>query len=315
MEPDATQEITLKEALEEAEQAETPVEESSTSEEVSQEEEPEVNEDTPLQELDDDTEFQEAKKELETEMGGKTLSFSQTKRFRKLYFDKKERDRQIADMESQLTELRGKKPSDNEILGEAVSRGLLDLDDKKETPAKEDKFNWEELMMKATPEQREWLNIIDNRAKQSVAPVLAELNQYKDQFGELTQSQKRKELDAIQDEVRNEVKTKYNLDWDKDLLPDVQVLAQDMVKTLPKGVTLADVGWNARTLTNQVIARKGLELARKTVTKETRKLNENKKRANIEVESTAITSEPSPDMSVKDILNEEMQKEGIARFE
>lgn len=319
-EKDATVDVTLDEAFAEAEQEENEqsIEESSSQEESSQKEEEVVvvdEEQSKLEDLDNDEEFNEAKKELETEMGGKDLTYAQTQKFRKTYWEAKEGKRQTEELRTQLDELQSKELNDNELLGEAVKRGLLDQD--KPQPAEEkSQFNVEELYKKASPEQREWLDIIKNMAAQQTKPMQDKIDEYEQRFGNLNKIQTQGEIQAEEATLRDSIKEKYGLDYDKDIVPEVQKIIPSIASKVPKNMTLLEAGWTPTLLANQVIAQKHMELAKKKVLGDNKKLKETKKKANLETDTSLVQSQSAVgDEDIIDIMEEEMKREGLTQFE
>lgn len=293
------------------------VEESSTPEETAPEtEEVEKDEETTtLEGLDDDEDFQEAKKEMETEMGGNDLTYSQTKKFRKTYWQAKERERENLKLQEELDTLREKEQTDNEVLGEATKRGLLDKEPrtKEESP----EFDLDKLKSNATPEQREWLDIISKISAADKQTLQTKIDKYEAKFGEIDSNRQAKAIENEEIALRTEIKEKYNLDYDKDVLPEIRNLIPEIAKNIPKDMTLLDVGWTPRLLANQVLAGKHMELAKKKLSKETKQLNDKKKLANVETETEQHVAEPVNDIdsSFEEILSDEMSKEGLAKFE
>lgn len=307
------QEQSLEEILVDAEKEVDgePSEESSTPEEAPQEKDEET---TTLEGLDDDEDFQAAKKELQEEMGGKDLSFTQTKKFRKTYWQAKENERQLTAKQEELETLQNKQLSDNEILGEGVKRGLFEQDKKPVT--EKEKFDYDALYSKATPEQQEWLTIIKNVADQNKQAVETELSQYKEQFGKLEQSRVESNISNEENEVREELKAE-GIDYDKDIYPDIAKIIPGLQAKIRPGMTLSEAGWTPRLLANQVIAGKRVELAKKELARERQELNKDKKKANIETDSVQGVTEPPNDTnaSIEEIMKDEMVKEGLAKFE
>lgn len=311
-----TEDLTLVEELTKADNEENEVasEESSTQEKPAEEKDDETS---TLEDLDKDEDFQEAKKELETEMGGNELTFNQTKKFRKTYWEAKESQRENLKLQDQLTELQDKKLSDNELLGETVKRGLLEQD---APPAKTDEFTkekFEQIYSKATPEQREWLDTIKNMQTLQNKPLLEQLDKYKEKFGEITTQQQERDIANEETTLREEIKEKYDLDYDKDVIPKVKELIPSLLKNIPSTMTLRDAGWTPKLLANQVIALHGIKLAEKKVVKDTKKLNEVKKKANVETDSVKPVAEPLNDENkeFEDIIKEEFEKAGLAKFQ
>lgn len=319
---ETSEDLSLQEEFTKAENEETgAVEDSSTQEKSAEEEsQEEVQEETKpddesaLEELDNDEDFQTAKKELETEMGGKELSFAQTKKFRKTYWQVKENERKNQDLQTQLDELQDKKLSDNELLGETVKRGLLEQEP---SPAKTEtkKLDLKALREKATPEQREWLDIIEENINQSISPLQDKLKEYETRFGDISTTQRMKDIQAEEEVLRKDVKEKYGLDYDKDIFPEMSKLTKELSKNIPKNMTLLDAGWTPSLLVNQVLVARKVQLAKKTVTKETNKLNAAKKKANIETDTVqGVPGSNDENKNLREILSEEMDKEGLSKF-
>jgi len=295
---------------------ETQEESSEPQEEVSQETPPE--EKGAEDDLDKDEEFQKEAKEIEKEMG-KNLSFNQLKRFRSIY-------KRLKDAERNLQSKKGIDELDEDELAEALKQRGIELQQATPPPAdvtvKEskteqgefDEKKYQDLYLNASPEQRQWLDLIRNVAKMENSSIKQELAQYRNRFGELTMSQVESKLSKLEEEARKMTSDKYKLDWEKDILPDVKKLAQSLVRQLPKGVSLADVGWNALTLTKQVIADKGYEVAKVQAQKDTQKEKQKLKQANLEMGGQELTSESNPNMDASEMLREEMQKAGMTSF-
>lgn len=322
------QDLTLREEIEKAEtEVDTETsEESSTQEETEQQETPEEGaeeteeteekseEDTALEDLDNDEEFLESKKELETELG-KELTFNQTKRFRKTYWKMREGEREKQRLADQLTELQNKELSDNELLGEAMKRGILDQE--KTPPAEKEEFDFDKLYASASNEQRKWLDIFKNVVGNETRDLRNQVKEYEDKFGKIELTQQQKEIAAEEQRVAQEVKEKYDLNYEKDILPEMQVVAQRVAKNLRPGMSLAEAGWTTEMLVNQVLAEKHVEFSKKKLAAETKKLNTVKKKANIETDSVqgVPDAKPDDDKSLRDIYNEEVDNEGLSKFE
>ncbi len=314
-------ELTLQEELTKAEKEvnEETVEDSSTQKETLQKETTEevvekTDEESALEKLDEDEDFKAELVELEKDKGGK-ISLGEVKRFKKIYWERGENDRKYQDTLTQLTELQNKKLSDNEVLGEGVKRGLFEQEPR---PAKEEKpkIDVKELYAKATPEQKEWMDYIQETNKLANAPLQEKLEEYEKRFGNISDTQKLKDIVTEENGLRKDIKEKYGLDYDKDILPEMRNLIPELTKDLKKGLTLGDAGWTATKLANQVIVIKGFQLAKKTVVKEVKELNKTKKLANIETD-TAGNVTPSKDekKSLREIFNEETEKASLLKFE
>ena len=162
-----------------------------------------------------------------------------------------------------------------------------------------------------------WISVFRNLAKQENTELREEVAKYQGMFKEMSASFKEGEANALEEEARTMVKEKYNLDWNKDVLPEVKKLMARLDKTLPKGISFVDAGWNAMTLTRQVLAEKDVELAKKVVKKETTELNKKKKNAQVETDTTADAGGGASDdtKSLEEIWAEEEKKAGLSRFE
>lgn len=296
-----------------AEQVEKEVDSEQPSE-LSPEKEVNTEETNKLQELDNDTEFQEAQKELEKETG-KKLSFGQTKRFRQVYWAKKESDRLLSEKEKELAELRNKELSDDEIIAEIKKRNLVH-GDTPETPEVSDEFDFNKIMMDATPEQREWLNIIDKISESKIRIIENKLKRYEDKFGSIETSEKVKELAKDEADAKKYV-TDKGLNWETDVMPETIKLAKELQKSLPQGVSLADAGWTPTKLSKLVISDKAFELGKKSVAKKTEELNQSKRKANVETDTVSVeeSSKLGKDASLRDILKEEAERAGVFRFD
>jgi len=309
-------ELSLKDQFDKAEEEEKEdaSEDSSTQKEDSQEEEKD-DETSTLEKLDDDEDFQEAKKELETEMGGKDLTYNQTKKFRKTYWQAKENERLLQAKQEELETLQNKELSDNEVLGEGVKRGLFEQD--KEPVQKKDEFDLDALKAKATPEQREWLDIIEKVSARDKKVLQSKLDDYESRFGDLTDAQQAKEVSSEEVVLRKEAKDTYGLDYDTDIRPEMIKLASEKRKSIPEHVSMLEAGWTPRNLMNQVIAGKSLELSEKKLVKKKKKEKEDKKKANIETDQTqgGLEEGNDDDKTFNQILNEELAKEGLNKFE
>ena len=120
--------------------------------------------------------------------------------------------------------------TDNEVLGEATKRGLLDVTketEEKKEPEKE-KFDLEALMEKMTPEQREWVKLIKQINQQELKEVKEELAKYQEKFGDMDTREKAKELGAIETKAKEMVEKEYKLDWEKDVLPEMKKIIPEI---------------------------------------------------------------------------------------
>jgi len=287
----------------------------------------EEGEEKALQALDEDKDFQEAKEALEKEMGGKDLSYAQTKRFRKIYYDAQEGKRTNADLRRELDDLKGKTPTDADIYTEAVKRGLIKPGERpaaEEKKPAEEKFDPDKFLESVPEDEREqarkWLNtfsmIAKDISKMETKEVREELEKYKTRFGELSNKEEKRELDNYVQEATTLAKDKYGIDWHKEIMPEIVKIAKEKERLLPEGVNLIDVGFDPLTLTKLVISEKGYELAKKTVKKETKKQIKERKEANIETDP-GEPSTPGNDVgkSFEEIYKEERKREGLERFE
>ena len=100
-------------------------------------------------------------------------------------------------------------------------------------------------------------------------------------------------------------KHKTSIDYAKDIDPEIAKL----IKANPN-ISLKNVDILA--LTKEILATKGVEIGKKLSSEEARKLNEEKKKANMET-STPSHGKPLSDdqKSFKELLQEESSKEGI----
>lgn len=301
---------TLREAIEESAKEvdeqiatpETPAE--SSTEEVSQE-------DKELQDLDNDAEFKEALDEQTKEMGVENLSFGQTKRFRTLYRQKKDLEREREELQSQIDS----KPEVEPVVEIAEER-LRELADKKgyqlTKEEKKEAVKLQEMLDKVQkPEDREWLKNYASAVKQDLTKEISE--KYDVPLNQMAQVVREYQLDMSERKARSLIKdinAKHGtaIDFDKDVDPELTKMIKADKNITPYNTDLSQ-------LTQRYLAEKGIELGKKLSAREQQKMNEEKKKAAMETSGT--TSAPKVDdsnASVTDIMKDEMKREGIQNW-
>jgi len=271
------------EGLSEPEAKEEP---SSPQEEASPKEE-ETQEDKDLKGLDNDDEFKEAIKEVEDEQK-RPLSFGQTQRFRKLYWEAKEGKRTGTEKETRISELeeelesmkRNVVPEEPQVKADATKQltTIQDLVDKAQNPQDRDAKEHGEFMT----EMKEFMAITNHKQKEIEAREL---------------------IDGMNE------KHGLTIDFKNDINPKI-------VKLLRSDPNLNRNNTDMLKLTKEILSQEGVELGKKLSMKEQRKLNETKKQA--AVETSTPTGGPKVDdskSSPADILKDEMLKQGVGSFQ
>lgn len=274
---------------------------SAPSEELSQE-------DKELQGLDEDTDFQEAKKELEKEMGDKELSFAQTKRFRTVYRKWKDAEREKEDLQSQIESSEPEEPTETELEQFAEKKGY------KLTKAEQEKVSdlKDILDNVQKPEDRKWLENyargIEDRAYNRFEKEHGEaLKEYRSVVNEYNLDKSEQRARNLINSVNEKHGTK--IDFDKDVDPELVKMIRNSKGQLNANTT------DLYELTKEYLASNGVELGKKLSVKEQQELNDKKKKA--ATESSGTTSTPKVDDSkatVSEIFADELKKEGISSF-
>lgn len=283
--------------------------------ETPQQDEDKSSEDAALQDLDQDEDFKKTTKEFQKELGSQP-TLGQLKAWKKTYWRAKEAEREKESLSKRIAELEAKELEDDEVLELARKRGLVP-EEQATPPAQQGKgqeFDWDNVYLNATPEQRAWLDIIDKRAEQKISAIEKELGQYRTRFGALDERQTLDAMSKMENDARSFVKEKYKLDYDKDIVPEIQKKIKELRQTVRRDVSLAEAGYNPLTLTKLVLAEKGAELARIQVLEQEKKKKASLKNANLEVESETITSESDTKKDLEELWKEESRKAGITSF-
>ena len=284
------QKVAKEEVTEEA-KTETPEESSTPEEEISPEEE------QSLKELDNDEEFKK--------IAG---DFNDNKRWRQVYKRMKDAERDRDDYKSRIESVPEKEetplPTEEDLRSYAEKQGYSLTKKEVETQAS----RLQDLLDNVkTPEDRKWL-------QNFTSAIINEVDgKYQDKLGVLNQVVREQQIRRSDEQARQLVrgvndKNGTALDYDKDIEPEISKLLPTLSKEEFQTTDMLK-------LTEKVLATKGIELGKQLALKEQQKLNEEKKKASMETQST--TSSPKIDdsqSSVRDILEDEARKSGTEDF-
>jgi hypothetical protein len=240
------------------------------------------------------------------------MGFSQTKRFKQMYFEAQEGKRtktRVSELEAELDAVRNADPDlDESKLAEiAQAKGYqLTKAEKKEVEKAVATGELEELLKDVqNPQEKQfWLDYASRIEARITKNFEKKYGERDKALGDLYMENRiQKSEDAAKKFVDGINKTNgTKLDYAKDIEPEIAKIIQ-----ANKSITLENV--NLLALAKEVLATKGVELGKKLSSEETKKLNEEKKRANTETD-TQTSLQPGSDegKSLKDIMKEEMSR-------
>ena len=258
--------------------------------------------------LTKDEEFQKLVKEEEKEMG-KRLSFGQSKRFKEVYWKSKEAGRRSKELEEELEGLRNAPPEEinEERLAELAKEKGYTLTKAEKAAIKQEEQELDALLATVqNPQEKEWwmnhAKAVEARIMKSIEAKYADRDKVLSElFLETRFDRSEKSAKAFIDKMNKDHGT--TIDYSKDIDPEIAKL----IKANPN-ISLKNVDILA--LTKEILATKGVEIGKKLSSEEARKLNEEKKKANMET-GTPSQSKPLADdqKSFKELMAEEMAKE------
>ena len=308
---DAEKDTSLEEIIKDEMSKETPDnQEQEPSSESTEAKEPELSqEDKELQDLDNDKDFQEALEQQAKEMGVEKLSFGQTKRFRSVYRGKKEAERKIEELQSQLDSQPEPSPQEVDLKELAEKQGI------KLTPAEEKKMATLQSMLENVekPEDRKWLQNFASALKEELKQEQSQ--KYDQPMNQMAQLLREYELDRSETRARqyiDQINDKHGLaiDFDKDVDPELTRMIRSNKNLDARNTDLYQ-------LTREFMAERGIEFGKKLSVKEQQQLNNDKKKAGMETSGSTASSLPKVDdskLTAKEIFADEMKKAGLTAF-
>jgi hypothetical protein len=260
------------------------------------------------EDLTKDEEFQKLVKEEEKEIG-KRLSFGQSKRFKEIYWRSKESGRKAKELEEELEGLRNAPPPeiDDVRLTELAKEKGYTLTKAEKAAIKEEQQELEALLKDVqSPQEKEWwmnhAKAVESRIMKNIEAKYADRDKVLSElFLETRFDRSEKSAKKFVDDMNKTHGT--SIDYAKDIDPEVAKL----IKANPN-ISLKNVDLLA--LTKEILATKGVEIGKKLSSEEARKLNEEKKKANMETGTPSGTKPLADDQkSFKELMAEEMAKE------
>ena len=249
-------------------------------------------------ELDKDEGFQREVSTLEKELGSKP-TFGQTQRFRDVYRQNKEAQRKIQELEEQIR-LSGESQEDEEVEPETTAPSKQAQETLADLASILDKIE--------DPVQRKWW---ESYANAIVAKITGEIKPFAQETSNMLIEHRLEQSERQARKLIENINAKHGLkiDFDKDVDPE-------LAKMLKANKSLTPFNTDMVRLTKDFLAEKGIEFGKKLSQKEANDLNDQKRRANVEISHSSHSPSAGSDenKSFKEIMREEMQKENISSF-
>ena len=226
---------------------------------------------------------------------------------------KSERDQLRAELEEFKRQSSIESISDEDLYSLAQKRGLS-VNQEQQPANKAEQKGTDDLfdLSNATPEQRQLHEYVMKVAQEAIKPYEQKLKQYEDEFSQSKQQQYLSKVKANEQQAAKWVKDTFNVDYQKQVLPELKLMFKEKIDQNPQW----GVGLMPMDLVKLWAGEKGLDISKRIGIAEQQRLNEEKRKKQVEAEQGMPTGKEidySKMNSISDVVRT-AYKEGRAKF-